>query len=109
MSPSQSNHHAQKIKTQRVRGDLSEREERTDLIGGEVCAGIEGSGGGAERLDDGNERLGGGGGDELTGGGRQFQRLGRPLHDSSSLNTWTQTPINFRSNPCRERGKREKR
>jgi len=36
-----------------------------------VCVGIEGSGGGNERLSGGNERLGGGGGDELRGGVRK--------------------------------------
>ncbi|KAF2593941.1 hypothetical protein F2Q70_00043434 [Brassica cretica] len=49
----------------------TEREDRGDLSVGEVCVGIEGSGGGNERLSGGNERLGGGGGDELRGGVRK--------------------------------------
>ncbi|KAL0878097.1 hypothetical protein Bca101_027803 [Brassica carinata] len=60
----------------------TKREERTDLSGGEVCAGIEGSGSDAERLDDGNERLGGGGG----GGGDELTRR------EAISETWSSSP-----------------
>ncbi|KAH0866908.1 hypothetical protein HID58_073930 [Brassica napus] len=67
ISPKHENKYTEGIKYIRTTKNQNQNKDRGDLSGGEVCAGIEGSGGGNERLGGGNERLGGGGGDVLRG------------------------------------------